>query len=271
MELGVTQAAVSRQIKALEDDLGLPLFRRLHRRVELTEAGATLASRLARAFNDVAGIIAELRRSAGAELVVAATLAFSQFRLLPRLSAFRLAHPDLRLRLVAQDEPVDLARDASTSRSATAWARGATARPISSTTTASCWWRAPPSSPAMVRSRARGGDRRPLIGYDVPDPTGCAGATGSPPAAGRAGTGAGFALQSLYGRDLGGLAGEGITLGWRWLVDRSWRSAPSCRSRYAQVVPDGGYYAVTPASRTPSPARSPSPGGSRARRRPRAS
>ena len=42
LELGITQAAVSRQIHALEEILGSPLFRRLHRRVELTESGRLL-------------------------------------------------------------------------------------------------------------------------------------------------------------------------------------------------------------------------------------
>lgn len=254
-ELGVTQAAVSRQIKALEDDLGLPLFRRLHRRVELTEAGATLASRLARAFNDVAGTIAELRRSAGAELVVAATLAFSQFRLLPRLSAFRLAHPDLRLRLVAQDEPVDLARDGvdvAIRYGMGTWSDGEAHflhddRVVLVASPAFLARHGPVESLEAVIAA-------PLIGYDVPDPSWMRWGDWLA-ACGRPGPAPVPAFRCNHYTDAisAALAGEGITLGWRWLVDRSLALGTLVQVTNAQVVPDGGYYAVTPASRTPKP------------------
>ena len=58
-ELGVTQAAVSRQIHLLEDTLGFPVFRRLHRRIELTEKGQTLANAASTALTLVADAIAE--------------------------------------------------------------------------------------------------------------------------------------------------------------------------------------------------------------------
>ena len=110
-ELGVTQAAVSRQIHLLEDALGFPVFRRLHRRIELTEKGQTLANAASAALNLVADAVAEVTdNSAQDELVISASVGFSHFWLLPRISRFSREQPDIKLRIVAQDELVDLGR-----------------------------------------------------------------------------------------------------------------------------------------------------------------
>jgi DNA-binding transcriptional LysR family regulator len=110
-EIGITQAAVSRQIQSLERSLGFPVFRRKHRGIELTERGRMLS----RTMSDALGRISETvetitERSQSAELVIASTVAFSHFWLLPRISGFRRAYPDIRLKLVAQDGWVDLMR-----------------------------------------------------------------------------------------------------------------------------------------------------------------
>lgn len=111
-ELNVTQAAVSRQIRRLEQELGFSLFRRLHRRVELTERGRVLSGVLSHSFSLIAQTIANVRtQSTEDELVVGATIAFTQLWLLPRLSDFRRRHPDVRISLVTQDAPIDLERD----------------------------------------------------------------------------------------------------------------------------------------------------------------
>jgi DNA-binding transcriptional LysR family regulator len=111
-ELGVSQAAVSRQIKALETDLGTPLFLRAHRRVTLTPAGEALAAVVTKAFAEVAEAVDTLRHpTAPGTVTIGASLAFSHFWLLPRLPAFRAAHPGIRLRLVAEDGASDLRRD----------------------------------------------------------------------------------------------------------------------------------------------------------------
>jgi len=112
-ELGVTQAAVSRQIKLLEVELNTPLFIRGHRKVELTPAGAVLARALTGAFDQVAEAIDTIRRPAAANTVTfGATLGFMHFWLLPRLPAFRAAHPEVQLRLISQDAGFDARRDA---------------------------------------------------------------------------------------------------------------------------------------------------------------
>lgn len=103
-ELGVTQAAVSRQIHALEIEFGAALFLRHHRKVVLTDKGRILAAATSQAFSLLADAASELRRDeAEDELAISATVAFSQFWLLPRISRFARAHPEIRLRIVSQD------------------------------------------------------------------------------------------------------------------------------------------------------------------------
>lgn len=111
-ELGVTQAAVSRQIRQLETDLRTKLFVRAHRTVDLTPSGTVLAMAVSRALEgigDAVDVIRPAERAAPANLLrIGATLAFSHFWLLPRLPEFRAAHPDVAVRIVSQDLPIDL-------------------------------------------------------------------------------------------------------------------------------------------------------------------
>ena len=108
-ELGVTQAAVSRHIRALETDLGKPLFVRANRQVELTAAGRVLAEAVSESFTRMASAIEEIREGRDlATLTVSTSLAFSHFWLLPRLPSFRVAHPDVKLSVLSSDYAVDL-------------------------------------------------------------------------------------------------------------------------------------------------------------------
>lgn len=111
-ELGVTQAAVSRQIKVLENELNAALFLRQHRKVVLTQAGIALAGTVTGAFSNISEMIETIRRPHSDDTVsVGATLAFSHFWIMPRLSEFRARHPGIRLKLVAEDRTTDLRRD----------------------------------------------------------------------------------------------------------------------------------------------------------------
>lgn len=108
-ELGVTQAAVSRQVKGLEEDLNTPLFVRAHRRVDLTVEGQLLAKVMTEAFGRVVETVEAIRRPLVEDtVIVGTTLAFSHFWLVPRLPAFRAAHPGVRLRLISEDADFDL-------------------------------------------------------------------------------------------------------------------------------------------------------------------
>lgn len=97
-ELAVTESAVSRQIRALEEDLGVDLFRRVHRGVRLTAAGDLLAASLGEAFETIRRGVAQVRQHPG-EIRVRVLPTFGTRWLLPRLPAFETAHPELKVRV----------------------------------------------------------------------------------------------------------------------------------------------------------------------------
>lgn len=111
-ELHVTPAALSFQIKSLEEHLGAPLFRRLNRAVELTEAGRTLAPGAAEGFQALsAAWMATKRLQDNSSLTVTAGPALTAKWLAPRLYEFARAHPEIDLRFSATLRNMDLARD----------------------------------------------------------------------------------------------------------------------------------------------------------------
>lgn len=96
--LNVTHAAISQQIRALEEGLGLALVDRAERRLRLTEDGARLARALNDGFGTIADCLADLTGAAQTRpLHVASTPSFAASWLMPRLGRFRAAHPDLDL------------------------------------------------------------------------------------------------------------------------------------------------------------------------------
>jgi LysR family transcriptional regulator, glycine cleavage system transcriptional activator len=111
-ELHLTHGAVSRQIQALEAHLGVPLFRRRNRRIELTEAGVAFLPGVRQALALVESSTAEVATSPreGA-LVVSCVATFMMRWLIPRLYSFNALHPKIEVRLSASHEPVDFARD----------------------------------------------------------------------------------------------------------------------------------------------------------------
>lgn len=107
-ELGVSQAAVSRQIQALEAQLGRALFHRLHRALRLTPEGERLHAAVAMGLGHIAETVRGLRLAgAEARVTVSATVAFAAFWLMPRIGRFYAAHPGVEVRLLASDTPVD--------------------------------------------------------------------------------------------------------------------------------------------------------------------
>ncbi len=99
-ELHVTQAAVSHQVKALEEYLGRPLFRRLTRRLALTDEGRALLPVLSEAFDRIAEPSGRLRRKPPSRsLTVTLTPSFGSRWLVGRLGRFCGRHPDIDLRL----------------------------------------------------------------------------------------------------------------------------------------------------------------------------
>jgi LysR family transcriptional regulator, glycine cleavage system transcriptional activator len=111
-ELHVSQAAVSRHIRFLEASVERPLFRRLHRRVELTAAGRRLGMELSTAFLRIHRAIEAVRRASIQRLRVTVESGFASRWLVPRLGTFALAHPEIELELEASAELRTLGRDA---------------------------------------------------------------------------------------------------------------------------------------------------------------
>lgn len=101
-ELGVTQAAVSRRISALENEIGSDLFERHNRRVSLTAAGQELFETVLSSFDALADTVDKLREPKKG-LSIAVSIAFAHFRLLPVLAAFRDSEPDIDLRVISED------------------------------------------------------------------------------------------------------------------------------------------------------------------------
>lgn len=111
-ELHVTQGAISHQIRALEEELGYPLFDRLPRRVSLTREGEILAETISESFDEIDRILASLRRrQRPGWLTVSSSPSFAVKWLVPRLDAFRKRFPDLDVRIAATDRLVDPHRE----------------------------------------------------------------------------------------------------------------------------------------------------------------
>lgn len=107
-EIGVTQAAVSRHIAALEEDFGRPLFTRAHRAVQPTAECLLLGRALAENFHGIAEAIEAMRTTSKDVVTIGASVAFSQLWLVPRLLRFRAAHPGAAFRVISRDDRIDL-------------------------------------------------------------------------------------------------------------------------------------------------------------------
>jgi len=133
-ELCVTHGAVSRQLQALEHYLGVPLFRRLNRRIELTPAGAEFLPSVRQALQlleTAAGRVAARTRQG--PLTVSCLATFMMRWLIPRLYAFNAAHPGVEVRLTASHAPAAFAAgdiDVAIRLGAPPWPRGVAAHPF---------------------------------------------------------------------------------------------------------------------------------------------
>jgi LysR family transcriptional regulator of beta-lactamase len=112
IELCVTPAALSHQVRALEDRLGRPLFRRLPRGLGLTDEGQALLPVLLEAFDAMAAALDRFDSERGREIVsVGVVGTFAIGWLLPRLDSFAAAHPFVDLRLSTNNNRVDIAEE----------------------------------------------------------------------------------------------------------------------------------------------------------------
>lgn len=111
-ELFVTQSAVSRQIQALEERLGVELFVRRNRGLSLTAAGEQMQRAVEQALHTLQGAVERIAPDPRQNLVtVTASVSFCSLWLIPRLAAFRKLHPDVDVRISADNQVLDLDRE----------------------------------------------------------------------------------------------------------------------------------------------------------------
>src|SRR5215212_1933596 len=110
--LGTSQPAISQRIAHLEASLGVPLFKRLPRGVQLTPEGAVFLAGLNEGLGLIEAALAEMRqhRSDG-HLTVATDFGFAAFWLVPRLPSLRRAAPELDVRVVTSQTELDMTRE----------------------------------------------------------------------------------------------------------------------------------------------------------------
>lgn len=100
-ELGLTQAAVSYQIKLLEEKLGFAVFERKTRKIDLTQKGALLAEGVVEAFSRLRQTFQDVQDADASELVVSSNTTFAVNWLASRMFSFQMQNPDIAVRLVS--------------------------------------------------------------------------------------------------------------------------------------------------------------------------
>lgn len=108
-ELRVSQAAVSRQVGIIEEHLGVRLFERRHRSIELTPQGVHLIGAVSMALGHVANVSDSVRRQIGeADITISSSVSFASYWLMSRIAKFRAEFPKINVRLVAYATVRDL-------------------------------------------------------------------------------------------------------------------------------------------------------------------
>ncbi|MGM9491879.1 LysR substrate-binding domain-containing protein [Ideonella sp. YS5] len=111
-ELFVTPSAVSRQIRMLEENLGVPLYLRGARGLRLTDAGLRLQQAVSGAWHQLEAALLTLKQTQPSRVLsIGTTVSFAALWLVPRLPAFRLRHPDIDIRVNASSEVQDTRRE----------------------------------------------------------------------------------------------------------------------------------------------------------------
>ena len=108
-ELNVTPAAISHQVKSLEEILELPLFRRLTRSLSLTDAGQAALPLIRQGFDKLTQGVEQMRTHSESEvLTISVSPSFGAMWLIPRLEHFRSLHPSIEIRIDGTDRLADL-------------------------------------------------------------------------------------------------------------------------------------------------------------------
>ena len=110
-ELFLTQSAISRQVQGLEEALGVPLFQRRHRALLLTDEGQVLQQAVTRLLRDLREVVEGITAAPGGMITVTTMVTFASLWLVPRLARFRQVHPEIDVRIAANNDVMDLERD----------------------------------------------------------------------------------------------------------------------------------------------------------------
>jgi LysR family transcriptional regulator, glycine cleavage system transcriptional activator len=133
-QLRLTHGAISRQIRTLEQQLGVPLFRRFNRRIELTEAGAAFLPAVRQSLQLLEAAAAQVvEQTKSGPLVISCLATFMMRWLIPRLYRFNATHPDIEVRLSASHAPVrfeDGGIDVAIRLGRAPWPRGCIGQPF---------------------------------------------------------------------------------------------------------------------------------------------
>lgn len=252
-ELGMTQAAVSYAVRNLEEQLGVALFHRVHRAVELTDAGERFHSDVTLGLSRIQKSAEDIRaKGREANVTLAASTAFASMWMLPRLAKLRADLPDIDLRIQTSvrdldldEEPIPLGiRGGDPAK----WPRyhAALLAPEVITVVA---------SPAFVENRGYPGTpeellKLPLIHLEEPVRSACdwpewfASAGVRYPAQARR-----LAINDYVLVIQAVLAGEGVALGWRHLIDGQVRSGALVTVGGHVLETEGAFYVVWPRAR----------------------
>nr|WP_315202409.1 LysR substrate-binding domain-containing protein [uncultured Albidiferax sp.] len=257
-ELGTSQPAVSQRIGLLEEDLGVPLFKRGHRGVSLTADGLQLFNAVRDSLGGIGDAAASIRaRRARQVLTVATDFGFAAYWLMPRLAALRALVPNLDVRIVTTQDPFDIRGepvDIAVAFGAGQWP-GCTAQALFPEIVV------PVCSPGFWAAHDLTGQaadlaKLPLLHLESAEPLRWLGWQNWLARHGVASTGESHDL-TLNNYPLviqAAIAGQGLALGWTPLVDDLVRNGQLVAAFAQPTTTAHGYFLVEPtAQRTPEP------------------
>lgn len=254
-EFGTSQPAVSQRIAALEAELGTPLFARARRGVSLTPEGSALYESVRAHLDAIRGALERVRGGTRTVLTVATDFAFANFWLMPRLPAFQQIAPGIEVRIVTSQsefdiraEPVDLAVSFGSGQ----WP-GCTATLLLPEVVL------PVCSPAFLARHPAHGTaaeilRLPLLHLDSAGPTRWLDWQDWARMQQLAAPHGGVRLGNYPLLIQAALAGRGVALGWRPLVDELLRAGQLASLPVPALGTARGYFLVRQEGREPAPA-----------------
>lgn len=251
-ELHVTAGAVSRQVRTLEDALGVQLLVRGHRQITLTRAGEDYYRAVTRSMDGLREATQRItRRSRRTQLKVRAYTTFAMRWLIPRLSSFHAANAGIEVLLTASLDPVDFRRediDGAIRLGDGKWNGANAYRLVSNILVPVC-------SPALGKTVRKAADlQRQVLLHSIARPEDWACWLASAGVARQVDARSGMTYQSSAMAYAAALEGQGFAIAQRFLVEDD-LAAGRLVAPFRQVVDMGDftYYLITPADRDESP------------------